>query len=133
LIWRWKNPMTSTPSKPSSISDPQSHWTRVEIEWHAQDRYIPYDVLTRPGQYLAGAYPCLGFLSQEQSVIKTLAKSARITFDAAVENAKQQVGKLSILCCMWQTTIASKWSNGCFARAYPFPATARWLENSCDG
>lgn len=64
------------------------------MEWRAQDRYIPFDILTRPGHYLAGSYPCLAFLSAEQSVIKTIAKSAQIAFDAAVENAKQHCGKL---------------------------------------
>jgi len=80
--------------KGKQIGNAESRWTRVEVEWHAQDRYIPYDVLTRPGQYLAGAYPCLDFLDQEQSVIKTIAKGAQIAFDRAVENAKQACGKL---------------------------------------
>ena len=35
-----------------------SPWTRIEVEWRAQDRYIPYAILTRPGYYLAGAYSC---------------------------------------------------------------------------
>ena len=56
-------------------------------EWRAQDRYIPYDILTRPGHYFAGAYPCLGFLTEEQSVIKTIAKGAQVAYDTAVENA----------------------------------------------
>ncbi len=74
--------------------DPESRWVRVEVEWRDQDRYIPYDVLTRPGQYFAGAYPCLGFLSAEQSRIRTIAKGALIAFDTAVRNGKQHVGKL---------------------------------------
>ena len=80
--------------KGKQLGDTQSGWTRVEVEWRAQDRYIPYDVLTRPGHYLAGAYPCLAFLKEEQSVIKTIAKGAQIAFDRAVENAKQTCGKL---------------------------------------
>jgi phage replication initiation protein len=79
--------------KGKQLGDPESRWTRVEVEWRAQDRLIPYDVLTRPGHYLAGAYPCLTFLSEEQSIIKTITKAARIAFDAAVKNAKQHVGK----------------------------------------
>lgn len=80
--------------KGKQLGDPASGWTRVEVEWHAQDRHIPYDLLTSPGQYLAGAYPCLSFLSEEQSVIKTIAKGARVSFDAALENAKRVCGKL---------------------------------------
>ncbi len=80
--------------KGKQLGDAESHWVRVEIEWRDQDRYIPYDVLTRPGQYFAGAYPCLGFLSAEQSRIRTIAKGALIAFDTAVRNGKQHVGKL---------------------------------------
>lgn len=80
--------------KGKQLGDASSLWTRIEVEWRAQDRYIPYDILTRPSHYLAGAYPCLSFLSEEQSVIKTVTKAAQIAFDAAVENAKQHCGKL---------------------------------------
>jgi phage replication initiation protein len=74
--------------------DQQSGWVRVEVEWRAERRYIPYDVLTKPGMYLAGAYPCLSILSTEQERIRTTANSATISFDAAIKNAKQQTGKL---------------------------------------
>lgn len=80
--------------KGKQLGDPASPWTRIEVEWRAQDRYIPYDVLTRPGHYLAGAYPCLAALDELQSVIKTVAKGAQIAFDRAVENAKLHCGKL---------------------------------------
>ncbi len=80
--------------KGKQLGDSSSRWTRVEVERRAQDRYIPFDILTRPGHYLAGAYPCLAFLSGEQSIIKTIAKGAQIAFDAAVENAKRHCGKL---------------------------------------
>lgn len=80
--------------KGKQLGDPLGLWTRVEVEWRAEDRHIPYDILTRPGHYLAGAYPCLAFLSEEQSIIKTVTKAAQIAFDAAVENAKQHCGKL---------------------------------------
>lgn len=80
--------------KGKQLGDAASKWTRFEVEWQAQDRYIPFDILTRPGHYLAGAYPCLAFLQEEQSVIKTIAKGAQIAFDSAVENAKQHCGKL---------------------------------------
>src|SRR5690606_10696769 len=64
------------------------------VEWRGKDRLIPFDVLTAPGKYLAGAYPCLQFLSAEQSRIRTVANGASIAFEAAVENARQQTGKL---------------------------------------
>lgn len=80
--------------KGKQLGDASSPWTRIEVEWRAEDRFIPYDILVRPSHYLAGAYPCLAFLSQEQSTIKTVTKASRIAFDAAVENAKQHCGKL---------------------------------------
>ena len=80
--------------KGKQLGDPLSLWTRVEVEWKAQDRHIPYDILTCPGQYLAGAYPCLAPLHEKQSVIKTIAKAAKTVYDKAVSTAKQQFGKL---------------------------------------
>lgn len=80
--------------KGKQLGDGCSPWTRVEVEWRAQDRHIPYDILTNCGQYLAGAYPCLSTLSAAQSVIKTVAKSSKTVYDKAVATAKQQFGKL---------------------------------------
>jgi phage replication initiation protein len=80
--------------KGKQLGDSMSPWTRVEVEWRAQDRHIPYDILIRPGNYLAGAYPCLGFINEEQSTIKTVAKAVQIAYDTAVENAKRHCGKI---------------------------------------
>ncbi len=80
--------------KGKQLGDPESPWVRVEVEWHDQSRVLPYDILTRPGQYLAGAYPCLRFLNIKQSKIKTIFRGAKIAFDSAVSNLRQQGGKL---------------------------------------
>lgn len=80
--------------KGKQLGDPASPWTRVEVEWRGKDRLIPLELLTEPGKYLAGAYPCLASLSVEQARIKTIANSATITFESAVFNARQQAGKL---------------------------------------
>ncbi len=80
--------------KGKQLGDGSSPWTRVEVEWRAQDRFIPFDILTRPGHYLAGSYPCLAFLDQEQSTIKTIAKASQVVYDTAVENAKRHCGKI---------------------------------------
>ena len=79
--------------KGKQLGEGSSPWTRIEVEWRAQDRFIPFDILTRPGHYLAGAYPCLEFLTEEQSTIKTIAKAGQIAYDTAVENAKRHCGK----------------------------------------
>ena len=80
--------------KGKQLGDGVSPWTRVEVEWRAQDRHIPFDILTRPGHYLAGAYPCLAFIDEEQSTIKTISKGAQVAYDTAVENAKRHCGKI---------------------------------------
>lgn len=80
--------------KGKQLGDSTSPWTRIEVEWRAQDRHIPYEVLTRPGQYLAGAYPCLIVLDEVQSTIKTVSKGAQIAYDRAVENASVSCGKV---------------------------------------
>jgi phage replication initiation protein len=74
--------------------DPSSLWTRIELELHNKSRVIPLDALTRPAAYLAGAYPCLRFLSAKQCKIKTIRKAARTSFKKAVEVARNQYGKL---------------------------------------
>lgn len=80
--------------KGKQLGDPESRWTRIEVEWRGQDRLIPYDVLTRPGQYLAGAYPCLRSLSVQQSRIKTIAKAGTIAYERAVATGRLHTGKL---------------------------------------
>ncbi len=80
--------------KGKQLGESESKWCRAEVEWRAQDRYIPYDILTRPGHYLAGAYPCLAFLNEQQSTIKTIAKGAQVSYETAVENAKRAAGKI---------------------------------------
>lgn len=83
-----------TYEKGKQLGDPLSRWTRVEVEWHGKDRVLAVEMLTEPGKYLAGAYPCLAFLSVDQARIKTIANSATISFESAVDNARQQFGKL---------------------------------------
>jgi phage replication initiation protein len=80
--------------KGKQLGDPTSRWVRAELELHDKLRVIPYDVIKRPGQYLAGGYPCLAFLNIVQSKIKTVLKAAKVAFDRAMHNARQQVGKL---------------------------------------
>ncbi len=73
--------------------DPQSPWFRAEVEWRNQSREIPWDILINPGHYLAGAFPCLGFLSVEQSKIKTLQRAGAINYQCMVKNLRNAAGK----------------------------------------
>lgn len=80
--------------KGKQLGDPLSLWTRVEVELRNKGRVIPWAALTRPGHYLAGAFPCLQFLSAIQEKIKTIAKAAQTTLTAATLHLQKTGGKL---------------------------------------
>lgn len=80
--------------KGKQLGDSQSPWVRVEAELRNKSRVIPWDALTRPGNYLAGAYPCLAYLSGRQDKIKTISKAVEISLEASVEHLHQTGGKL---------------------------------------
>lgn len=69
------------------------NWLRIELELKNQDRVIPFEVLLRPGQYLAGAYPALADIHKIQDVIKTAKKTIKSTFEKSIEITKHQFGK----------------------------------------
>lgn len=80
--------------KGKQLGDPANPWVRVEVEWHNESRRIPYEALTEPGRYLAGAYECLHFLDNEQSRIETTQRAAKVSFGKAMANGRQLSGKL---------------------------------------
>jgi phage replication initiation protein len=63
--------------KGKQLGDRESPWTRIELELKAQDRVIPFDALTRPGEYLAGAYPALEFLNTKQTRLATVRHTSK--------------------------------------------------------
>ncbi len=80
--------------KGKQLGDPLSPWVRWELELHNKDRAIPLDVLLRPGDYLAGGYPCLSWVSETQDRIKTTRKQLKISFDHLIKHCRQSYGKL---------------------------------------
>ncbi len=74
--------------------DPESPWVRFEAEYHNKDRFLPLEMVARPAAYLAGAYPCLKFLSVDQCRVKTTKKASKIAYRKAVGVARTQYGKL---------------------------------------
>jgi len=78
--------------KGKQLGDPQSPWCRVEIEFRGKSRDIPHDILVRPSDYLAGAYPCLAFLSLRQDKVRTLKKCAEIGYAHMVKCLRTQYG-----------------------------------------
>lgn len=80
--------------KGKQLGDSQSPWVRVEVELRNKSRVIPWDALIHPGNYLAGAYPCLAYLSGTQDKIKTITKAIEISLESSVEHLHQMGGKL---------------------------------------
>lgn len=80
--------------KGKQLGDPNSPWVRWELELHNIDRVIPFDVLTAPGQYVAGAYPCMRWVREEASRIRTHRKSVEIVYEYLVRCAQTGYGRL---------------------------------------
>lgn len=78
--------------KGKQLGDPESLWCRVEVEFRAKSRVIPYDTLVRAGDYLAGAYPCLAYLSEGQDKVRTLRKAAEIGYARMIDCLRTQYG-----------------------------------------
>jgi phage replication initiation protein len=80
--------------KGKQLGDPLSPWVRWELELHNKDRTIPLDVLIRPGDYLAGGYPCLSWICESQDRIKTTRKQLMISYEHLKKYCSQSYGKL---------------------------------------
>lgn len=80
--------------KGKQLGDLNSPWVRWELELHNKDRIIPLDVLSRPGQYVAGSYKCMDWVNDETNRIRTMKNTAEISYPYMVEHAKRGYGKL---------------------------------------
>lgn len=80
--------------KGKQLGDPNSPWVRFELELHNKDREIPFDVLHRPGSFVAGSYPCMAWVSEEAFRVRTIQNQKRIAYGAAVHWARVAMGQL---------------------------------------
>ncbi|WP_263770042.1 replication initiation factor domain-containing protein [Propionivibrio soli] len=80
--------------KGRQLGDRTSEWVRVEVEFKAIHRFIPFEILLQPGQFLAAAYPAFAWISQRQERILTTQKKTEITYQSACENGRKQLGAL---------------------------------------
>jgi DNA relaxase NicK len=87
------NKMLRCYEKGKQLKDPESKWFRVELELRNKNRFLPWEILAKPGQYLAGSYPCLAFLTTEQIKLKTLQKATAMTLASVTANASRLSGK----------------------------------------
>lgn len=85
--------------KGKQLGDKSSSWCRVEVEVKSINRIIPFDVLLRPGEYLAASYPAFAMLSERQERILTTQKSTEIKYDAMVRYVERQCGAaINVMC-----------------------------------
>jgi len=80
--------------KGKQLGDRHSPWVRWELELHRKHRDIPWDVITNPGKYIAGAYPCMNWVHGEASRIKTYKTTVKIGYESLTYHARQAYGPL---------------------------------------
>jgi phage replication initiation protein len=78
--------------KGRELGAPASEWVRIEVEFKSVDRVIPFDALTSPGEYLAGAYPAFAWINQHQERIFTTQRVVQAGVDKAVKWLRHQAG-----------------------------------------
>ncbi|MEZ5444575.1 MAG: replication initiation factor domain-containing protein [Gammaproteobacteria bacterium] len=72
--------------------DPCSPWFRVEVEWRHQSRVLGWEMVTRPGAFLAGAYPCMEFLSIPQDKVATIRREGQLAYEQMVKWVRTAAG-----------------------------------------
>ncbi len=72
-----------------------ANWVRAEIEFKANDRVIPFDVLKDPSSYFMGAYPVFADLFDYERInkLEIVQKTAEITLQHSFDWLKNQGGK----------------------------------------
>lgn len=76
-----------------TFSDMFPNWVRVELEIRNDQRDLPLEMLIKAANYLAGAYPALAVISEQQEVLETRKKSFKCLVDRAIELTRHQFGK----------------------------------------
>lgn len=78
----------------------RSKWVRTELELHGSNpdsksgKLIPWDVLDRPGSYLAGSCKALEFTSNTHDRIKTISVKMVSSLEQSVKYAKHMFGRV---------------------------------------
>jgi phage replication initiation protein len=90
------------------LGSSSSLWVRAEVELRNKGRVVPWDIVTAPGQYLAGAYPALRVLSTTQLRLRTTRRTAELGYEAMVRNLRVQGGKsVNVMCKVHQGDTAA--------------------------
>jgi phage replication initiation protein len=80
--------------KGAQLGMPGSKWTRCEVRLYGKHVDLPFDVLTRPLDYLRGSYDVLrDLLTGICTRLKTIRKAAECSGEAMVKWANNQCGR----------------------------------------
>lgn len=81
--------------KGRQLGDPDSEWTRFEVQLGSRDRLIPFDVLTDRDAFFAGCYPALAvFVEEAAQQIPTLVKTGEVSISHLLYHLKRCYGKV---------------------------------------
>lgn len=69
-----------------------SPWVRVEVEIKSDNMVIPFDILTRPGEYLAASYPAFAWVNERQERIETTKRVVSANVQRALKTVRHQFG-----------------------------------------
>lgn len=69
-----------------------SEWVRIEVELKSDSMVIPFDVLTRPGEYLAATYPAFVWIAKHQERIETTQRVVQSGVERAIKVVRHQFG-----------------------------------------
>src|SRR5262249_12947130 len=61
--------------------------------WRAKDRVLSLDMLTRPAEFLAGAFPCASMFSMVVDRIRTVRARATITYARLIAVTRMHAGR----------------------------------------
>ena len=79
--------------KGKALGDAASRWVRAEVELHAKDRVIPWEIVTDPVRFLAGSFPFFAPLSLYAERITTIARGASVSLTAAARWVRMAAGR----------------------------------------
>jgi len=80
--------------KGRQLGDPDSEWVRFEVQFGNRDRVLPFELLTEPDRFFAGAYPALEVvLGASGDRIATISNVAEITIGRVLEWMRASAGK----------------------------------------
>lgn len=96
--------------KGRQLGDKNSKWNRWECEYKSSDYELPYDMLLKPGEYLAAAYPCLDWIQEEQQRLKVVQRQTQIVYQKKVDWVNEQVGPTLWLIAQVEGSIEAAWA-----------------------